>query len=236
MTCGDGLLQDVAGGLVVTMSSVRAAQSGECLRGNVRVRRRDRLVKMRHGTVVIFEDDPSVLGQADQGAVVPGVGGALERRPGQFRLVPPQQVTKFSKGLAVTAIKLLAVVPAEHLSRRSRQAGIGSQQIPDAGLQRLLGFPAARAADHRRQWRRDAGICFCADENQPGQFAAYSPRPGRAWAGVSQHLIAVCPDRLHDEPRRQIHPGHPASCPRIRLTTTFLISHNPQNTMRVTAP
>jgi IclR helix-turn-helix domain len=76
--------------------------------------------------------------QADQGAAV-SRGGVLERRPGQFRLAPPQQVTKFSKGRAVAAIKLLAAIPGGHSGHRSRQAGIGSQQIPDAGLQRLPG-------------------------------------------------------------------------------------------------
>jgi hypothetical protein len=49
----------------------------------------------------------------------------------------------------------------------------------------------------------------------------------------SQHLVAVRPGGLGDEPRRQIYAGHPASCPRIRLTATFLISPNPQNTTRV---
>jgi hypothetical protein len=95
------------------------------------------------------------------------------------------------------------------------------------------GFSVARAVDHRRQRCRDAGICIYASEDQPGELAAYGPGLCRAWAGVSQHLVAVCPGGLCDQPRRQIYAGHQASCPRIRLTATFLISHNPQNTVRV---
>jgi hypothetical protein len=75
---------------------------------------------VRQGAVVILEDHPSVLGKADQGAAVSGTGGALERCPGQLRLIPPQQVTEFSKGLAVTGIELLPVLPAEHVGHRSR--------------------------------------------------------------------------------------------------------------------
>jgi hypothetical protein len=54
----------------------------------------------------------------------------------------------------------------------------------------VLGFSAARAVGHRRQRRRDAGICFRAGEDQPGEFAAYGLRPGRARAGVTQYLVA----------------------------------------------
>ena len=158
----------------------------------------------------------------------PATGGALERHPGQLRLVPPQHVTEFSEGLAVTGIKLLPVIPGEHVGHRSRQAGIGFQQIPDAGLQRLPGVPAAGAVDHRRQRRRDAGIRFRVDENQPGQFAAHGLRPGGAGAGVSQHLVAVCLRRLRDQPRRQIYP--PASRPRIRLIATC---HDQQQCRRI---
>lgn len=90
-----------------------------------------------------------------------GAGGAFERRLGQLRLVPLQQVTEFSKDLAVTA--------AGNTDRALRPPQPPGRdrfpQIPDAGLHRVPGFLAVRAADHRRQRRRDARY-FNANENQ----------------------------------------------------------------------
>jgi hypothetical protein len=57
------------------------------------------------------------------------------------QLVPPQRVTRFSKGRLVTAIKLLPVIPAGHFGHRSRQAGICS---PPSPIQISSASPASR--------------------------------------------------------------------------------------------
>ena len=212
VACGDALLPGGARGLVVAMALVRLAQLGERLGGDARLRRSNGLLVQLYGALVIPRRHPPVRGEPDQGAPVPGVNSALERGPGQFRLIEPQQVTQRDKVLAVTGLKLLPVIPGQHLSHRGRQAGISFQDLLDRSIQLDPRIAASRLADLDRGRRRDARACFRAAEDQPGQLAAHSLRLRRIGLfGPGQHAVAIGLDRPGHEPGGQVSLSHPAS-------------------------
>jgi hypothetical protein len=125
------------------------------------------------------------------------------------QLVPPQRVTKFQQGpprhrnQAAAGNTGRALRPPQPPGRDLLPA------IPDPDLQRVPGVPSAGAVDHRRQRAGRPASASVQAKISRASSRPNGPGPGRAWAGVSQHLVVVRPGGLGAE-----------NTMRVRHTTT----------------